>query len=113
MAATPPNSTPDVLSITGAQVYRKLQYFVPMPGKNKKDESGKKARLELLKGISGAAVPGQLTALMGGSGAGKVTQYITCAVSSPNVASLDCRFASLKSLLRIRCKIMLQLLQAM
>ena len=56
----------------GAQVYRKLQYFVPMPGKHKKDENGKKARLELLKGISGAAVPGQLTALMGGSGAGKV-----------------------------------------
>ena len=57
---------------TDVQVYRKLQYFVPMPGKHKKDESGKKARLELLKGISGAAVPGQLTALMGGSGAGKV-----------------------------------------
>ena len=54
------------------QVYRNLQYFVPMPGKHKKDESGKKARLELLKTISGSAVPGQLTALMGGSGAGKV-----------------------------------------
>ena len=54
------------------QVYRHLQYFVPMPGKHKKDESGKKARLELLKTISGSAVPGQLTALMGGSGAGKV-----------------------------------------
>ena len=46
-----------------------------MPGKNKKDDSGKKARLELLKGISGAAVPGQLTALMGGSGAGKVSTW--------------------------------------
>ena len=55
------------------QVYRNLQYFVPMPGKNKKDKSGKQLRLELLKSISGAAVPGQLTALMGGSGAGKVT----------------------------------------
>ena len=54
------------------QVYRNLQYFVPLPGKHKKDESGKKARLELLKSISGSAVPGQLTALMGGSGAGKV-----------------------------------------
>ena len=54
------------------QVYRNLQYFVPMPGKHKKDESGKKTRLELLKTISGSAVPGQLTALMGGSGAGKV-----------------------------------------
>ena len=53
-------------------MYRNLQYFVPMPGKHKKDESGKRSRLELLKSISGAAVPGQLTALMGGSGAGKV-----------------------------------------
>ena len=42
----------------GAQVYRKLQYFVPMPGKQKKDDSGKKARLELLKGISGPPCPG-------------------------------------------------------
>lgn len=54
------------------QVYRSLQYFVPMPGKQKKDGAGKKERLELLKTISGCAVPGQLTALMGGSGAGKV-----------------------------------------
>ena len=53
-------------------MYRNLQYFVSMPGKHKKDESGKRPRLELLKSISGAAVPGQLTALMGGSGAGKV-----------------------------------------
>ena len=69
-------------------MYRKLQYFVPMPGKNKKDDSGKKARLELLKGISGAAVPGQRTALMGGSGAGKVrtwTQRLE-ALSSASVA---------------------------
>ena len=29
-------------------------------------------KLELLKGITGYAEPGQLTALMGGSGAGKV-----------------------------------------
>lgn len=63
-----------------AQVYRKLQYFVPMPGKAKKDGSGKKARLELLKNISGAAVPGQLTALMGGSGAGKVCLGAPCAI---------------------------------
>ena len=56
-------------------MYRNLQYFVPVPGKNKKDESGKLLRLELLKSISGAAVPGQLTALMGGSGAGKVTLF--------------------------------------
>jgi ABC-type multidrug transport system ATPase subunit len=31
------------------------------------------ARLELLKGISGYGCPGRLTALMGGSGAGKTT----------------------------------------
>ena len=61
-----------VCGLLPLQVYRNLQYFVPMPGKHKKDESGKKARLELLKTISGSAVPGQLTALMGGSGAGKV-----------------------------------------
>lgn len=30
-------------------------------------------QLELLKGVSGYARPGQLTALMGGSGAGKTT----------------------------------------
>ena len=55
------------------QVYNHLQYFVPMPGKKKKDGSGKRQRLELLKDISGATVPGQLTALIGGSGAGKVS----------------------------------------
>lgn len=49
-----------------------MQYFVPMPGKHHKDENGRKNHLELLKSISGSAVPGQLTALMGGSGAGKV-----------------------------------------
>ena len=53
-------------------MYHHLQYFVPMPGKKKKDGSGKKQRLELLKDISGVTVPGQLTALVGGSGAGKV-----------------------------------------
>ena len=55
-----------------AQVYRDLQYFVPLPGKKQVGEDGKWKRLELLKPMSGAAVPGQLTALMGGSGAGKV-----------------------------------------
>lgn len=54
------------------QVYRELQYFVAMPGKKVVGEDGKRARLELLKPMTGAAVPGQLTALMGGSGAGKV-----------------------------------------
>ncbi|CAL8463057.1 g2591 [Coccomyxa elongata] len=54
-------------------VYRDLQYFVPLPGKKQVGEDGKRKRLELLKPMSGAAVPGQLTALMGGSGAGKTT----------------------------------------
>ncbi|KAK9907686.1 hypothetical protein WJX75_008105 [Coccomyxa subellipsoidea] len=54
-------------------VYRNLQYFVAMPGKKVVGEDGKRQRLELLKPLSGSAVPGQLTALMGGSGAGKTT----------------------------------------
>ena len=33
-------------------------------------------RLELLKGITGYAEPGKLTALMGGSGAGKTTLMV-------------------------------------
>ena len=56
------------------QVYRELQYFVAMPGKKVVGEDGKRQRLQLLKPLSGSAVPGQLTALMGGSGAGKVTR---------------------------------------
>lgn len=59
----------DQTGFTMPQVYRNLQYFVAAPGKG---EDGKRAKLELLKPMSGAAVPGQLTALMGGSGAGKV-----------------------------------------
>lgn len=57
------------------QVYRNLQYFVAMPGKKVVGEDGKRQRLELLKPLSGSAVPGQLTALMGGSGAGKVNFF--------------------------------------
>ncbi len=55
-------------------MYRELQYFVAMPGKKVVGEDGKRQRLQLLKPLSGSAVPGQLTALMGGSGAGKVTR---------------------------------------
>ncbi len=58
-------------------MYRELQYFVPAPGR-KVGEDGKRAKLELLKPMSGAAVPGQLTALMGGSGAGKVRLTHSC-----------------------------------
>ena len=81
------------------QVYRNLQYFVPMPGKHKKDESGKKARLELLKTISGSAVPGQLTALMGGSGAGKVRPpSIATLCSAANPPGSCCAVCSKKLL---------------
>jgi ABC-type multidrug transport system ATPase subunit len=44
---------------------------VTLPGKKQVGPDGKRLRLELLKGITGIATPGQLTALMGGSGAGK------------------------------------------
>jgi hypothetical protein len=56
-------------------VYRHLRYFVPLPAAMKKNAGKgqeKPKRLELLKDISGFAAPGVLTALMGGSGAGKV-----------------------------------------
>lgn len=53
-------------------VWRDMRYFVPNPSyKNGKDDIPEK--LELLKGITGFAEPGTLTALMGGSGAGKTT----------------------------------------
>jgi ABC-type multidrug transport system ATPase subunit len=46
--------------------FKDLWYSVP-------DPSNPKESLDLLKGISGFAVPGSLTALMGSSGAGKTT----------------------------------------
>ncbi|KUF85436.1 hypothetical protein AM588_10000899 [Phytophthora nicotianae] len=46
--------------------FQDLHYFVPKPGNPKES-------LELLKGVSGFAEPGSLTALMGSSGAGKTT----------------------------------------
>ncbi|POM74856.1 Pleiotropic drug resistance protein ABC Superfamily, partial [Phytophthora palmivora] len=46
--------------------FQDLHYSVPKPGSPKES-------LELLKGISGIAEPGTLTALMGSSGAGKTT----------------------------------------
>lgn len=46
--------------------FKNIRYLVPMPGNPKES-------LELLKGVSGYAVPGTLTALMGSSGAGKTT----------------------------------------
>ncbi|KAF0708649.1 Aste57867_6273 [Aphanomyces stellatus] len=46
--------------------FRDLHYFVPNPTKGQPE-------LELLKGVSGVALPGTVTALMGSSGAGKTT----------------------------------------
>ncbi|KAK9829450.1 hypothetical protein WJX72_005937 [[Myrmecia] bisecta] len=57
-------------------VFRDLRYFVDAPaGAAQTDNSSPemKGKLELLKGITGFAPPGVLTALMGGSGAGKTT----------------------------------------
>ncbi|KAG1677139.1 hypothetical protein FOA52_000945 [Chlamydomonas sp. UWO 241] len=52
-------------------VWQNLQYFVPNPSVGKTPDAP--AELELLKSITGWAKPGELTALMGGSGAGKTT----------------------------------------
>ncbi|RLN98705.1 hypothetical protein BBJ28_00012687 [Nothophytophthora sp. Chile5] len=46
--------------------FRDLRYSVPKP-------SNPKESIELLKGVSGYALPGRMTALMGASGAGKTT----------------------------------------
>ncbi|KAF4325291.1 hypothetical protein JM18_000519 [Phytophthora kernoviae] len=59
--AQPP--TPFIL-VTVA--FQDLHYSVPRP-------SNPKESIELLKGISGYALPGRMTALMGASGAGKTT----------------------------------------
>ncbi|KAE8982369.1 ABC transporter G family member 43 [Phytophthora fragariae] len=56
----PPAFTPVTLA------FRNLHYSVPKP-------SNPKEPIELLKGISGYALPGRMTALMGASGAGKTT----------------------------------------
>ncbi|KAG2439064.1 hypothetical protein HYH02_006591 [Chlamydomonas schloesseri] len=57
-------------------VFEDLRYFVPNPSAGVKPAPGAEAppaRLELLKGITGFSLPGSMTALMGGSGAGKTT----------------------------------------
>lgn len=63
-------------------VCRNIRYYVPDPAKGKGEAPGVvqdsedreiSGKLELLKGLSFFAQPGSLTALMGGSGAGKTT----------------------------------------
>ncbi|OQR84687.1 ATP-binding Cassette (ABC) Superfamily [Achlya hypogyna] len=56
--------TIDIPPVTLA--FKDLYYLVPNPTKGEPD-------LELLKGVSGFALPGTITALMGSSGAGKTT----------------------------------------
>lgn len=51
-------------------VYR---YFVDVPKGRKFDKYIVNGKLQLLQGITGYAAPGVLTALMGGTGAGKTT----------------------------------------
>ncbi|RHY86960.1 hypothetical protein DYB37_011229 [Aphanomyces astaci] len=59
-----PTSVAAFIPVTLA--FQNLHYFVPNPTKGEPD-------LELLKGVSGYALPGTVTALMGSSGAGKTT----------------------------------------
>ncbi|CAH0514956.1 unnamed protein product [Peronospora belbahrii] len=59
-----PDSSKHVIPITVA--FKDLWYSVP-------DPANPKETIDLLKGISGYALPGTITALMGSSGAGKTT----------------------------------------
>lgn len=61
------NSAPqrEILPVTLA--FEDLWYSVPLPGGARDEE------IDLLKGVTGFALPGSITALMGSSGAGKTT----------------------------------------
>ncbi|CAK4645238.1 unnamed protein product [Aphanomyces euteiches] len=73
MPPTPMTSQTSQSYTNGSQLFvpvtlafKDLHYFVPNPTKGEPE-------LELLKGVSGYALPGTVTALMGSSGAGKTT----------------------------------------
>ncbi|KAE9034245.1 Pleiotropic drug resistance protein 1 [Phytophthora rubi] len=57
---------PDKMFVPVTLAFKDLWYSVPNP-------SNKRETIDLLKGISGYALPGTMTALMGSSGAGKTT----------------------------------------
>ncbi|KAG7389174.1 hypothetical protein PHYPSEUDO_010976 [Phytophthora pseudosyringae] len=64
IAVSPPTHNKNFVPVTLA--FKDLWYSVPDPA-NPKDD------IDLLKGVSGFALPGSMTALMGSSGAGKTT----------------------------------------
>ncbi|RLN84616.1 hypothetical protein BBJ28_00021284, partial [Nothophytophthora sp. Chile5] len=53
--------------------FEDVWYSVPAPASSGESNSVEARRVDLLKGISGYALPGTMTALMGSSGAGKTT----------------------------------------
>ncbi|CAK4683438.1 unnamed protein product [Aphanomyces euteiches] len=66
-ASKPPVSSDVDLAVTAVTLaFRNLGYAVPNPKKGEPD-------LQLLQGVSGYALPGTITALMGSTGAGKTT----------------------------------------
>uniref|UniRef100_H3H1R1 ABC transporter domain-containing protein n=1 Tax=Phytophthora ramorum TaxID=164328 RepID=H3H1R1_PHYRM len=66
MSIVVPVSTQKHSFVPVTLAFRDLWYSVPSPANPKED-------IDLLKGVSGFAVPGSITALMGSSGAGKTT----------------------------------------